>query len=184
MCRGFGGIATKDGRILFAEPNYLGDCSHTMILDRAGISDNEDQFMRSFVRVQFTKWSAETFEFDELNSLPGWVNSDEILEKATKLMERVLPIYKEFSTSIEKMIIERREKEQAAYLAYLKNSDDSKKEQALVEAKWKRYIRAIKKMRAENEKAGFLAKKNYVELLAEIPGYQSAPEGVKGVYYH
>ena len=96
MCRGFGIIVTKDGRYLFCEPDMDGDCSHSEILRRAGIIENENQFLRNFVRVEYPDWKEESFRFEENLSLPAWVGVDETTAKCSKLLIRVATALDEY----------------------------------------------------------------------------------------
>jgi hypothetical protein len=95
MCSGFGGIITKDGRVLFCEPDDDGDCSHSDLLKRLEMNDNNNQFNRPFVRFQFPKWNEESFEWDEEDTLPGWV-TPEHEESAKKVLLRVAPARAEY----------------------------------------------------------------------------------------
>ena len=94
MCTGFGLIATKDGRYLFCEPDNNGNVSHTLILDRACMRDSRELYKRPFIRIEFTKWTEDSYRVDESGTLPGWAedNADEIKEKCTKVMLRVKEI--------------------------------------------------------------------------------------------
>lgn len=98
MCNGFGLIVTKDTNLLWCEPDSDGDCSHSEILSRANIDDNENQFLRNFVRVQFPNWTKESFEFDEISSPPAWAeeNIDEIKAECSKIMARVYKVYADY----------------------------------------------------------------------------------------
>ena len=95
MCKGFGVIVTKDGRYLFCEPDTNGDVSHSNILSRAGIKENTDQFNRAFVRVEIPTWDIRSFRFDEEDTLPGWVDEDEVKNRCNKLLKRVYPAWAE-----------------------------------------------------------------------------------------
>ena len=95
MCNGFGGIIGKDGSLHFCEPDLDGDCSHSLILKRLGWKENESPFLRSFVRFQFPDWTAESFEWDEDCTLPGWVG-DEHREMAVKTLLRVAAAWAEY----------------------------------------------------------------------------------------
>ena len=95
MCEGFGGIVTQDGRVFFNEPDKDGDCSHSTVLERLKLKDSTGQFIRPFVRFQFPKWTEASFEWDEDDSLPGWV-TDEHKEAAVKTLLRIAPAYAEY----------------------------------------------------------------------------------------
>ncbi|MFA5152740.1 MAG: hypothetical protein WC554_09290 [Clostridia bacterium] len=98
MCIGFSAIITKDGRILFCEPNSDGNVSHSEILKRAGIEDDAKLLDRTFVRIEFPNWSESSFKFDEPKTLPPWVDEEELKNKSVKLLNRILPIYNEYNT--------------------------------------------------------------------------------------
>jgi hypothetical protein len=96
MCNGFGVIVTKDGRYLWIEPNSNGDVSHSDILRRAGIKDDDKLFTRAFVRVEIPTWKIGSFRFDEDSTLPGWVDEDAIKTYCNKLLKRVAPAWAEY----------------------------------------------------------------------------------------
>ena len=95
MCSGFGCIATRDGRILFVEPDGSGDVSHSDILRRAGMEENKSAIFRDFVRVEFPNWTEKSFRWDEYSTLPGWADS-EVEERCKKLLLRISPLYAEY----------------------------------------------------------------------------------------
>ncbi len=90
MCEGFGLIVDKELKLYFSEPDSDGDCSHSTTLNRLGWSDNTDIHLRHFVRVQFSDWTPESFEFDEEDTLPGWAenNREEILALSIKVLNK------------------------------------------------------------------------------------------------
>ena len=98
MCNGFGCIATRDGRILFIEPDENGNVSHSDILRRAGIKENDSSIIRNFVRVEFPDWTEKSFHWDEQNTLPGWADSA-VEERCKKLLLRISPLYAEYRTT-------------------------------------------------------------------------------------
>ena len=95
MCNGFGGFITQDGRVLFAEPDRNGNCSHSMQLERLGWRDSDDAFLRSFVRFEFADWTEASFKYDENRTLPVWV-VPEYEERAKLLLARVAPIWAKY----------------------------------------------------------------------------------------
>jgi len=95
MCEGFGGTISIDGRVLFAEPDRNGNCSHSMQLERLGWRDSDDAFLRSFVRFEFADWTEASFRYDENGTLPVWV-VPEYEERAKLLLARVAPIWAEY----------------------------------------------------------------------------------------
>ena len=95
MCQGFGGIVTRDGRVLFCEPDGDGDCSHSELLTRLGMKDNKDKFLRHFVRFEFPDWEVTGFRWDEDDTLPGWVTEDHAAACAAPLL-KVAPAEAEY----------------------------------------------------------------------------------------
>jgi hypothetical protein len=104
MAQGFGMIVTKDKKYLFSEvTNKDIGMSHSTILNRSGIKENGDEFLRNFIRVEFFDWTEESFQFDEEVSLPGWAEEDkeEIKNACIKIMTRVKNrIYNDHLSSI------------------------------------------------------------------------------------
>ena len=97
MCEGFGVIVTKDGRYLWIEPDSSGNVSHSDVLRRAGIKDNDKLFTRMFVRVEIPTWKIGSFRFDEDSTLPGWVDEDAVKTYCNKLLKRVAPAWAEYN---------------------------------------------------------------------------------------
>ena len=150
MCEGFGVIVTKDGRYLFCEPTEGMNCKHGDILHRAGIEENTDAYNRAFVRVQFSNWTKETFEFDEIGTLPAWVNEEEVKERCCKLLDRVYPALAEYEKVRDAAWAEYEKVRDAAYAEYEKVRD----------AAW-----------AEYEKVRAAALAEFVSKISSIDGY-------------
>jgi hypothetical protein len=95
MCEGFGIIVTKNLDLLWSNPDAFGDCSHSRILHLGGMSDNDNEFLRNFVRIEFPTWWSESYTVDEIESLPGWYeeNQDEIKARCFDLLDKVQPLY-------------------------------------------------------------------------------------------
>jgi hypothetical protein len=93
MCEGFGLVVSKDMKAYFMEPNTSGNCSHSDLLERLGWKDNDNQFLRNFVRVEFPDWTPESFRFDEEKTLPGWVENsrDEIRANCIRILDACTP---------------------------------------------------------------------------------------------
>lgn len=91
MCQGFGCLIDKMLNLYFIEPDANGDISHSEIIDRLGWEDNENAYLRDFVRIECSLWTEETIHFDKDTNLPGWAEHahDEIINKATNLMLRI-----------------------------------------------------------------------------------------------
>lgn len=87
MCNGFGAIVTQDA-MYFCEPDMNGDVSHREILRRLGWSENSDAFIRRFVRIECSDWTMTSFRFDEIDTLPGWVDEDAIRAAVDQTLHR------------------------------------------------------------------------------------------------
>ena len=103
MCDGFGLIVDKNLDAYFIEPDDEGDVSHSDIIYRLGWNDNQDTYIRSFVRIEFPDWTPESFQFDEADTLPGWAEEhrDEIRDKCVKVLEICAPIREQRRQKIE-----------------------------------------------------------------------------------
>jgi hypothetical protein len=155
MCNGFGIIVTKDGRYLFIEPDSDGNVSHSEILRRAWIKDvgsSEDIFTRPFVRVEIPTWKIGSFRFDEQNTLPGWVDEDEVKTRCNKLLKRVYPALAEYK------------KVTAPALAEYKK---------VTAPAWAEYKKVRDAALAEYEKVRDAALAKMIEKLSKIEGYVS-----------
>lgn len=94
---GFSGIIDVDFSIKWSAPEFNSlDASHSPIFSYGGVVENSDAFVRRFVRFEFPKWTEDSFKFDEVGTLPGWVeeNKQEIIDRATKVMLKVKPLSK------------------------------------------------------------------------------------------
>jgi len=152
MCNGFGMIVIKDLKAYFSEPDYDGDCSHSETLKRLRIKDSEDQFLRSFVRVQCPDWKIKSFEFDEEASLPGWAdeNRQEITNLVGKTLKKAYPALAEY----EKVC-------SAAWAEYQKVNNPALAEYEKVrDAAWAEYEKVCKPASAE-----------LIKKLSVLPGY-------------
>lgn len=118
MCNGFGLIVTKDNQY-FIEPDKAGDVSHSEILRRLGWNDNDNQHIRRFVRVEYPDWTAGSFRFDEVETLPGWVDEDEVRNRCDKVLDRVSPLYAEYKRVIDAAYAEYKRVRDAAYAEYV-----------------------------------------------------------------
>jgi len=109
MCDGFSTIVTRDGRILWIEPDEYGNISHSDILHRAEISEWDHRMDhptdRIFVRSEIPDWDNEdSFHWDEMETLPIWLDQDEMKEKIIKLWLRVKEIYCNMELSLEEAV--------------------------------------------------------------------------------
>ena len=140
MCEGFGGIVTRDGRVLFCEPDSDGNCSHSELLNRMGMPENNDPFLRHFVRFEFPDWTPGSFRWDEDDTLPGWV-TDENKRDCFKLLDRA-PAWAEYEKVCD-----------AARAEYEKVRAPAKAEYEKVRAPaWAEYEKVRDAARAEYEK--------------------------------
>jgi len=116
MCKGFGLIVSKELKLYFQEPDNYGDCCHSDILYALGWKDNEDQFIRPFVRVQFDIWIAANFEFDEDDTLPGWAEEyrDKIRIICIEKLAQCKPAYLEYR-DVKDMALEKYNKKMDGY---------------------------------------------------------------------
>lgn len=97
MCTGFGCIVDRGLKIYFCEPDKYGDVSHAKIIYRLNWQDNDNEFLRRFVRVECKDWTPASFKFDEIDTLPGWVeeNKNEIKNRVADLLNRIYPAWAE-----------------------------------------------------------------------------------------
>lgn len=104
MCNGFSCIVLRNGSINWIEPNSYGDVSHSDILYRMAMPDTSSVLNRSFVRTENTKWTEESFRWDEADTLPTWIDEEEVKEKVNLLMLRVRAIVEEHSEDTKPLI--------------------------------------------------------------------------------
>jgi hypothetical protein len=128
MCNGFGGIYVKDLGFFFSEPNKNGDCSHSTIIKRMGLKENNSAYLRSFVRIEFADWTETSFRFDEEETLPGWLDQEEAREIAIKLILRVAPTYAEYHKIADQAWAEYRKIKDQAWAEYRKIKDQAEAE--------------------------------------------------------
>ena len=96
MCQGFGTIVTKNLDVYFTMFDDSGDIHHSNIIEALGIDENDNQFLRNFVRTENPDWTEESFHFDENDTLPGWVDEVIVKDKVNRLLEKVSPIWAEY----------------------------------------------------------------------------------------
>jgi hypothetical protein len=141
-------IVSKDMKAYFTMPDESGDMSHSDILRALGWKDNNDPFLRSFVRVQCPDWDIKGFEFDEQGTLPGWAeeNRDEIIGLTKKALRKAAP----------------------ARAEYEKVTAPARAEYEKVTAKaWAEYEKVTAKARAEYEKVTAKARAEYEKVTAK-----------------
>ena len=102
---GFGVLLFRDGSIKFCEPLVENiNCSHSYIINRLEIEDNENQYLKHFVRAQFISYNdEESFDWDEQDALPACADTDENKERMNKLFRKVSPFFVEYETSLCKL---------------------------------------------------------------------------------
>ena len=173
MCNGFGCIATQDGRILFMEPDENGNVSHSDILHRAEIKENNSAIIRNFVRVEFPDWTEKSFRWDERSTLPGWADSA-VEERCKKLLLRISPLYAEYRTTTDQAEAEYHKTNDPAWAEYRKTTDQAEAEyhktndQALDE-----YRKTTDQAEAEYHKIMHQAETEFVVKISAITGYLS-----------
>jgi len=188
MCEGFGLIVSKDLKVYFVEPNKEGDCSHSDILSRLGWKDNEDKFNRNFVRVEYADWKANSFRFDEENTLPGWAenNRDDIRTTCDGRLSLCAPALAEYNkvrapalAEYEKVCApawaEYKKVRDAAWAEYKKVRDAAWDEYNKVrDAAWDEYEKVRAPAWAEYNKVCDAALDELITALSKIEGYVPA----------
>ena len=166
MCEGFGLIVSKDLKVYFVEPNKEGDCSHSDILSRLGWKDNEDKFNRNFVRVEYADWKANSFRFDEENTLPGWAenNRDDIRTTCDGRLSLCAPALAEYNKVRAPAWAEYEKVCAPAWAEYNKVRD----------AAWAEYEKVCAPAGAEYEKVCDAALDELITALSKIEGYVPA----------
>ena len=93
-CAGFNLILGQSLKPHWIEEESDGSVYHQNILARMGWDDNDNVYMRRFLRIEVSKWDMANFHYDETCTLPGWVenNDEEIKDIVYKLIERIKPI--------------------------------------------------------------------------------------------
>jgi hypothetical protein len=163
MCNGFGMIITKELKGYFCEPDTYGDCSHSETIKRLGIKENENQFIRNFVRVQCPNWKIGSFEFDEQSTLPGWAeeNREEIVSMVGKMLKKAYQALAEYKKVSDTALAEYKKVLDPAWAEYKKVSDTA----------WAEYKKVSDTALAEYEKVRDQALAEFIQKLSTIPGY-------------
>jgi hypothetical protein len=172
MCEGFGVIVTKDGRYLWIEPDSNGDVSHSDILRRAWIKDNDKLFTRAFVRVEIPTWKIGSFRFDEDSTLPGWVDEDAVKTYCNKLLKRVAPAWAEYNKVKGTALAEYEKVKGTAWAEYNKVMYTALAEyKKVMYTAWAEYNKVMDTAWAEYNKVMDTAWAEMVEKLSSIEGY-------------
>ena len=171
MCQGFGGIITQDGKLFFMEPDFQGNCSHSDLLARLGMEDNDDRFLRPFVRFEFPDWTEASFRYDEDSSLPGWV-TDEMTENAKKVLARITPALAEYEKVRAPALAEYEKVRAPAWAEYEKVRAQALAEYEKVrDQAWAEYQKVRDQALAEYQKACAPARAEFIQRISSITGY-------------
>jgi hypothetical protein len=144
MCNGFGGFYHKSGKVYFCEPDYDGDCSHSLTTTRLpkGLDEND------LIPFEIDNWKAKNFCWDTNNVL-AWANGKAKKTCLAKLKE-IKPLWAEY------------EKVHApAWAEYEKVRDQA----------WAEYEKVCAQAWAEYEKVCDQARERMIAKLKHIDGY-------------
>ena len=147
MCQGFGCIVNNNLDVYFCEPDKEGSISHSEILLRLNWPDNDDAFVRRFVRVECMDWTVASFRFDEDQTLPGWAEQNRV-----EIINRVELI----SSKIAQALAEYEKVRAQAWAEYEKVRDQA----------WAEYVIVCAPALAEYEKVRAQALAEYVKVRA------------------
>jgi hypothetical protein len=103
MCIGFGILYFQDGSMKFIEPDLSGNVSHSDIGGRLKMGHAlmyESMFTRTFVRIEFPRWTVDSFKVDEEETLPAWFHYEDCQNECVKLFLRVYSLYSEYKKNI------------------------------------------------------------------------------------
>lgn len=166
MCMGFGCLVDKELNLYFSEPDSTGNCSHSQTLYRLDWKENDDQCLRHFVRVQFSDWMPDSFEFDEGKTLPGWCENEReaIRQGCVALLGRCAPAWAEYEKVCDQARAEYQKVRAMAWAEYEKVRGP-----ALVE-----YYKVRAPALVEFNKMCALAYAAMTATLSRIPGYVAA----------
>ena len=158
MCQGFGCIVNNNLDVYFCEPDKEGSISHSEILLRLNWPDNDDAFVRRFVRVECMDWTVASFRFDEDQTLPGWAEQNRV-----EIINRVELI----SSKIAQALAEYEKVRAQAWAEYEKVRDQAWAEYEKVRAQaWAEYVIVCAPALAEYEKVRAQALAEYVKVRA------------------
>jgi hypothetical protein len=165
MCNGFGMIITKDKKFYFCEQDYGDeDMSHSKILQRAPIKENNNPFIRHFVRVECGNWDMESFRFDEEETLPTWVEEEResIWLVTSAILSKVAPLYFDYRKKNQKYRAFRNKLEDGLYVFTDRINKDGRVHLITnIENKIYKILRKISKAMY----------RQYVKKLSQIKGY-------------
>jgi hypothetical protein len=105
---GFGALCAQCLDLYWIEDTGSG-VSHSEILRRMGWEENNDVYVRFFVRIEIPGYLPRRFKFDESSTLPGWTenNLDEIKDKALKTLDKVVKVREEWLPKMDKIVSDR-----------------------------------------------------------------------------
>ena len=153
MCNGFGMIVSKDGKGYFTMPNIDGDISHSEILRALGWKEDTDTRLRKFVRVECADWTMKSFNFDEVQTLPGWVDEAEVKTLVANTLKKAAPARAEYEKARASAPAEYNKATASAWAEYYKACAPARAE----------YYKACASARAEYDEATAQARRQYQE---------------------
>jgi len=188
MCQGFGCIVNNNLDVYFCEPDKEGSISHSEILLRLNWPDNDDAFVRRFVRVECMDWTVASFRFDEDQTLPGWAeqNRVEIINRVELISSKIAQALAEYEKVRAQAWAEyEKVRDQAwaeyvkvrapAWAEYEKVRDQAWAEYVIVCAPaWAEYVKVRAQALAEYEKVCAPAWAAFVSKISTIQGYVPA----------
>jgi len=174
--------------VYFCEPDKEGSISHSEILLRLNWPDNDDAFVRRFVRVECMDWTVASFRFDEDQTLPGWAeqNRVEIINRVELISSKIAQALAEYEKVraqawAEYVIVcapalAEYEKVRAQALAeYVKVRAPTWAEYVIVcDPAWAEYVKVRAQALAEYEKVCAPAWAAFVSKISTIQGYVPA----------
>ena len=174
MCKGFGLIIDKELNAYFCEPGLMEtNCSHTDILERLGWKENNDPYLRSFIRVQFPSWNPAWFEFDEEKTLPGWARGyhHEIKDKCTRILKACVPAWTEYKKVHDTEFEKYRTTLSPIWKEYDKAEFAVPKNKKIRDAAWEEYRSMRNMARAEYQLICVPAWLELIQAFTKVPGY-------------
>ena len=177
MCKFFSCIVTKDGKVFFSEED-----SHETIINRLGISDNGE----NFVRVEYSQNSIGEYEYClDVQTIPEWYERIAIKVKLDikQIFQKVKPAWEDYE-KIRTPAQENYEKIEAPAREDYEKIKASAQEnyKKIITPVWEDYEKIRTPARENYEKIITLAQENYEKIkasaqedyqkkIAEIVGY-------------
>jgi len=169
MCQGFGCIVNNNLDVYFCEPDKEGSISHSEILLRLNWPDNDDAFVRRFVRVECMDWTVASFRFDEDQTLPGWAeqNRVEIINRVELISSKIAQALAEYEKVRAQAWAEYEKVRDQAWAEYVKVRAPAWAEYEKVrDQAWAEYVIVCAPALAEYEKVRAQALAEYVKVRA------------------